>query len=217
MSITIVFENSEIVVVDKPTGMLSVPGRFADDPRPILGRILEIQLGVRLWPVHRLDFEVTGIMAFAKNAAAHKLLNAAFENKQIQKTYQAFTAVFGDERFGEKQIWESRILRGKKRSFESPHGQASETWATAVSQVATAIPGLALATEWRLEPFTGRPHQLRFEMYKHLRPIVGDLLYGSEFVVTCGIALRAVKIQWPEVLSEKFAMPATFEVTPLKL
>lgn len=216
MSIPIVFENSNVVIVDKPAGMLAVPGRFMDDPRPVLGRQLESQLGSRLWPVHRLDFEVSGVMAFAKTAESHKVLNAAFENRIVQKTYQAFTELIGDEKFGEKQIWMSAILRGKKRSFESPHGQPSETWAMALRKV-DAVTIKMTAVEWQLEPLTGRPHQLRFEMFKHHRPIIGDQLYGSLLRIPNGIALRAVRIVWPQKISGALAMPEFSEVSRFSL
>ena len=85
----IVFENSSVIVVDKAAGVLTVPGRFGDTPDdPSLGRALEQQLGQRLWPVHRLDLEVSGLVLFARSAEAHRVANAAFEGRRVEKQYR---------------------------------------------------------------------------------------------------------------------------------
>lgn len=216
--IPVVFENPELILVDKPAGMLSVPGRFADDPRPVLGRLLEAQLGRRLWPVHRLDFEVSGIMAFALNAAAHKKLNAAFERREVHKTYQALTKAAGDLPRGVHFEWRSRILRGKKRSYESPHGQEAITHAEWRREGASPRAGDVRLREWWLTPLTGKPHQLRFEMFKQGLPIAGDALYGSDVAWDGdGIALRATRIEWPEPLAKALGLPAASEVAGLEL
>lgn len=88
----ILFENPQFLVIDKPAGWLSVPGRQGeDDVRPCLGRELEKTHG-RIWPVHRLDLEVSGLILYARTAAAHREASMAFERHRVQKTYQAFTA-----------------------------------------------------------------------------------------------------------------------------
>ena len=68
-----------VVVVDKPAGWLSVPSHAGTaDPRPVVGTRLQTQLGGRLWPVHRLDEDVSGLLLFARSAAAHRGLCSAF-------------------------------------------------------------------------------------------------------------------------------------------
>ncbi|MBS1983183.1 MAG: RNA pseudouridine synthase, partial [Bdellovibrionales bacterium] len=68
----IVFENPHFLAADKAPGWLSVPSRLgADDARPCVGRELEKTHG-RVWPVHRLDLEVSGLILFARNAEAHR-------------------------------------------------------------------------------------------------------------------------------------------------
>ncbi|MBX3017697.1 MAG: RNA pseudouridine synthase [Bdellovibrionaceae bacterium] len=211
--IPILFENSEVVLVDKPAEMLSVPSRFADDPRPILGRVLEEQLGRRLWPVHRLDFEVSGLMAFALSAGAHKKLNGAFERREVHKTYVALAPAVNEQPKGVLFEWRSQILRGKKRSYESEQGQEAITHAEWRREGISAPAGFVNLREWWLTPLTGKPHQLRFEMFKQGLPIVGDELYGSDIPWNIeGIALRAVRVEWPHALASELKLPPVSEV-----
>ena len=176
-AISLILQTDRLVVVDKPASWLSVPSRAGGaDPRPCVGKVLEKQLGQRLWPTHRLDFEVTGLLLFAKDAAAHSIINQWFEQRLIGKTYEALTEGEMPEN-DSPFIWTSLLLRGKKRAFESPHGKPSETLALAQQLISTADGPCIF---WRLEPRTGRPHQLRFELSKHGFPILGDRLYGAQ-------------------------------------
>jgi tRNA pseudouridine32 synthase/23S rRNA pseudouridine746 synthase len=182
--------------VDKPAGWLSVPARLAgEDARPVLGRRLEEALGCRLWPVHRLDAEVTGIILYAKDAEAHREAGRWFEAREVDKAYEALTegtVPVSSAASGAPEIWRSQLLRGKKRAYESPHGKAAETAARPLGMV-EAEGGPAL--QWALTPRTGRPHQLRFELAKHGFPILGDALYGaSRPWPKGGIALRCVRL-----------------------
>src|SRR5262249_51642927 len=89
----IVWENDQIIVVDKPAGWLSVPSRLgAADARPWVGGSLQAQLGAKLSPPHRLDEEVSGLLLFARSAAAHRLLCSGFESRSIDKSYVALCA-----------------------------------------------------------------------------------------------------------------------------
>ncbi len=181
------FDNPHFVAADKPAGWLSVPARTgAADPRTCLGLALEAALGLRLWPVHRLDAEVSGLILFAKNADAHRAANGWFERREVEKRYEALTD--GDPGAAAKVagVWRSRILRGKKRAYESPHGKDAETVARLLGRRGDLL-------AWDLEPRTGRPHQLRYELAKHGFPIAGDSLYGSTRPhAGGGIALRCV-------------------------
>ncbi len=160
----IIFETSDCILVDKPAHWLSVPGRDPQDARPVLGRELEKQLGLRIYPVHRLDAEVSGLMVYAKTPEFHREANSLFENKKVTKTYQAFTE-FGSFTKGEKVRWHSKLLRGKKRAYEAEYGKPSITEGYVIEQHKTAL-------EWRLNPLTGRAHQLRYELFKHKCPLL---------------------------------------------
>ncbi len=198
----IIHRNSQFVVVEKPPLWLSVPGRFEDD-RPILGTALQEILDARIWPIHRLDFEVSGVMIYALTADAHKRASALFEKQLIKKTYQAFSEP-NVEPSPEKWLWKRKLLRGKKRSYESEHGDLAVTEAEIVD---------APAGEWRLRPQTGKPHQLRVEMALQGHPIQGDSLYGSKIQwTTPGIALRAISLELPEDFAKQAELPARLSV-----
>ena len=202
----IIFETSDCIVLDKPAHWLSVPGRDPQDARPVLGRELEKHLAAKIYPIHRLDAEVTGLIIYAKSADFHREANALFENKKIIKTYQAFTDL-APFPVGEKIHWYSKLLRGKKRAFEAEYGKPAITEGSVIAETKTAL-------EWRLNPLTGRSHQLRYELFKHKCPVIGDKLYGSSREWENGIALRALQIEWPAEFAEKWKVPALMEVPP---
>lgn len=212
MSYSIVFENEHFIVVDKNPLVLSVPGREgAKDERPVLGHILEKDLGIKIYPVHRLDYEVQGMIMFAKTPLAHKAGNAWFEKKEVHKTYAAQTLPLLDSKeefkVGESYEWKCKLLRGKKRAYESPHGKDSLTSAKLVA-VKNGI------YHWEINPITGRSHQLRYELFRHGHPIIGDDLYSSsEKFSSEGIALRAFKIDFSKASGhEKFLLPDILEI-----
>jgi tRNA pseudouridine32 synthase / 23S rRNA pseudouridine746 synthase len=207
-----IFLNDDWIVVDKPPEWLSVPGRTgALDQRPCLGVHLQKQLGKAVFPVHRLDFEVSGVMLFALTRDTHRRANLWFEKRLVQKTYLALSdgRVSGD--FAEWQNWESKLVRGKKRTFSAPYGQKAETRAKC-SNSGEEGPG-----RWILQPLTGRSHQLRFEMATRGFPIVGDSLYGSQVPWTePGIALRATELDFSKCESvELSGLPKVIEVSGL--
>jgi tRNA pseudouridine32 synthase/23S rRNA pseudouridine746 synthase len=202
----IIFETSDCIVVDKPAHWLAVPGRDPQDARPVLGRELEKHLGQRIYPIHRLDAEVSGLIVYAKTPEFHREANILFENKKVTKTYQAFTE-FGNFSPGEKVNWYSKLLRGKKRAYEAEYGKPSITEGFVFAEHKSAL-------EWRLNPLTGRAHQLRYELFKHKCPILGDKLYGSQREWPDGIALRALELQWPEEFALKWQILSKIQVDP---
>ena len=210
----IVFQSDLFVAADKPAGWLSVPSRWGGrDERPVLGRELETLTGGRLWPVHRLDEEATGLILFARTAAAHAEASGWFEHRRVTKTYEALSELPAGEAppEGELQTWRSTLLRGKKRAYESPHGKQAETRALLLGS-APAPDGVALG--WVLEPVTGRSHQLRWELWKRGCPILGDELYGARRPFVPGaIALRCVRLRFPEEAARvPGALPPALEV-----
>lgn len=201
---TVVWQSPSLVLVDKAPLVLTVPGRQGEaDPRPVLGRWLEGQLGERLWPVHRLDLEVSGLVLFARTAQAHRVASRAFELRQVKKTYEALTSFAGAAPVaGERFTWQSKLVRGKRRSFEAPHGQWACTHATCEGVVDAAGAGEFWShtplCRWRLEPETGKPHQLRVHLANAGHPITGDRLYGGAACEAPGIALRAVELHFTD-------------------
>jgi tRNA pseudouridine32 synthase / 23S rRNA pseudouridine746 synthase len=193
--VKIVFQNERWVLVDKVAGMLSVPSsQGTAETRMIVGIELQKQLGKRIFPVHRLDVEVSGLLLFSLNSDAHKEASRVFESHLVQKTYEAWSQTDDTYQVGFSADWASNVLKGKKRAFESEHGKASLTTAKVLRKLTWNGTEVLV---WNLSPHTGRSHQLRFEMYKHKVPIIGDALYSSTIAFRKNeIALRAVELNF---------------------
>jgi len=224
--IQVVCENEKFIVCVKPAHVLSVPSRDRRDERPCLGLQLQDKLKREIFPVHRLDFEVSGLMLYALNAKAHKASQEWFFKKTISKKYEAVTSLQDfsgwpenvatdhtplDVKSGAQFFWRTQIQRGKKRSFESTHGEWAETKAV-VRQIEND------SIYWDLFPLTGKPHQLRLELARHGFPIHGDVLYGSKVKSDdkVGISLQAVSLDLSGV-HNKMGLPTLIDLKNPKI
>lgn len=166
----ILFEDEHILVADKPTGLLSVPGRGAER-QDCLQRRLESQFGP-LVAVHRLDMDTSGLIVFARTPEAGRALSRAFEARQVAKRYQAMVhgvpaGMSGDIDLPIGRDWSMRPLR----KADPDSGQPALTrWSLIEDHGALALLDLA--------PETGRTHQLRVHLQAIGHPICGDRLYG---------------------------------------
>lgn len=201
----IVFESDDFLAVDKPAGTLTIPSRRgADDPRTCLKLELERVRGERLWTVHRLDFEVSGLLIFARSAAAHRRASRVFQDRQLDKVYEAWTT--GQAPKGELRL-DSPLARGKKRSYPAPHGKPCLTIARVVERRGELL-------RWELHPHTGRSHQLRVHLSQGGWPILGDVLYGSDRPWAPGeIALRALSLRFHVPVQ---GLPEQLSIPPLE-
>jgi tRNA pseudouridine32 synthase/23S rRNA pseudouridine746 synthase len=198
-----IFQNEHLIAVDKRSGVLTTPARLSTDPRPCLGRELQTELGQQIYPVHRLDFEVSGLVLFAKTTEAHREAQRWFEQELVVKTYQARSAVPASAM--DWVEWSSKIVRGKRRSFEAEHGKLARTRARV----------LVSGGLWELQPLTGRPHQLRVHMARHGYPIEGDTLYGGVALTSKNtICLRAVELDFSGI-DKRFGLPERLSVEGL--
>lgn len=175
MDAPLLYEDADLIAVAKPAGALVIPGRTADGP-VALRHQLEAARGAPLWVVHRIDQDTSGVVVFAKTAAAHRALCAAFEARTVAKTYVALA--FGDlpgARTIELPLTDAR--RGKARpAAPGEPGKAARTDLTA--QRRWRLPdGVVTLVEAR--PLTGRHHQIRVHLRALEAPIVGDPLYGK--------------------------------------
>ncbi|MDG2403805.1 MAG: RluA family pseudouridine synthase [Paracoccaceae bacterium] len=171
----ILHEDHQIIVVDKPAGLLSVPGRGADMADCLLSRVQSMFATALL--VHRLDRDTSGVMVIAQTLHAQRVLSMQFEKRQIKKTYVARIAGRLEPKTGSVDLplivdWPNRPRQMVCHTNGKP---AVTEWR--VMKYAGA--GVAEETRVRLRPKTGRSHQLRVHMLVLGHVILGDLLYAS--------------------------------------
>lgn len=167
---TILSADANLLIVDKPAGVLSIPDGY-DHTVPYIGRILEPAYG-RLWVVHRLDKETSGVMVFARNAAAHRNLNAQFAGHQVSKVYHAMIPGSPD--------WDERVIEVPLRTNV---GRRNRT-AVDIAQGKPALTRFQVLARYtghtllEAKPETGRTHQIRAHLYDLGFAILSDHLYG---------------------------------------
>jgi tRNA pseudouridine32 synthase/23S rRNA pseudouridine746 synthase len=174
--LTIVHEDADFVVVDKESGMLSVPGRGPEKRDCVTERVRILYPGCIEQPaVHRLDMDTSGLLLVARNSESHRTLSMQFQRRQTGKRYIAML---------------DGVLEGEAGTIELPFRLDVDN---RPFQIYDEIHGKMGITHWKrlevedgltrvaFEPVTGRTHQLRVHA-AHERglgiPIVGDPLYG---------------------------------------
>lgn len=178
--ICVVYADAAIVVLDKPSGLLSVPGRGPDKQDCLSARV-QARFADAL-VVHRLDMSTSGLIVMARGTAAQRALGDAFANRTVAKRYEAIVhcevAPTGDNwRVIDLPIavdWPNRPLR--VINFET--GKPSVTRLQRLHFDAVRNTSHVL-----LEPMTGRTHQLRLHLQAIGHPILGDALYASPDVI----------------------------------
>ncbi len=173
----IIHHDGDIVIVNKPGGLLSVPGRGPDKQDCISKRLQDIFSDMIQQPaVHRLDMFTSGLMVFARTREAHRTLSIQFEKHQVQKQYHALLDGIIDGNKGELHL--SFRLDPNNRPlqiYDPQHGKPGIThWEKLGVQSGK--------TRIEFTPVTGRTHQLRLHSAHPLglgTPIIGDSLYGS--------------------------------------
>lgn len=175
----ILYEDGDVVVVNKPAGMVVHPG--AGNPsgtlvNALLGHCRDLSgIGGELRPgiVHRIDKDTSGVLVVAKNDAAHQALSRQFKEHSIKRIYLAL--VFGAPK-GEKGRIEAAIGRHpvdrKRMSGRAQRGKEAVTHWWAIGR----FPGVTLL---RLRLETGRTHQIRVHLSEAGHPLVGDTVYGG--------------------------------------
>lgn len=175
MPLSIVHLDDAFVLVNKPTLLLSVPGRGADKQDSVVTRLACDYPWVR--EVHRLDWETSGLMLLARSAEAHRELSRQFREREVSKGYTALL-------YGELAAAEGEV--------DLPLGA---DWPNRPRQIVDRQCGKPSLTRWRrlgleggcsrvaLSPVTGRTHQLRVHMQAIGHPILGDRLYAHAAAV----------------------------------
>lgn len=166
------FSDDAIVVAEKTSGLLSVPGRGPDRQDCLSARV-QAQFADALI-VHRLDMETSGLMLFARGIESQRVLSRAFETREISKRYLAVVAGLMDEDEGSVDLpliadWPNR----PRQMVDHEQGKPSLTRYRVLSRDATMH-----TTRVSLMPVTGRSHQLRVHMAALRHPMLGDSLYA---------------------------------------
>lgn len=185
-AVEVVFSDDAIIVLNKPTGLLAVPGRGADKQDCLSSRVQRFYGNALI--VHRLDMSTSGLLVMARGPAAQRVLNRAFAERQVHKRYVA--VVIGAMVAQENRSWETIDLpilvdwpNRPLRKIDMQEGQASVTrWRN------TEYDAVRGTSRVELEPVTGRSHQLRVHLQAIGHPILGDALYAPPQV--CAMASR---------------------------
>jgi tRNA pseudouridine32 synthase/23S rRNA pseudouridine746 synthase len=175
VNIAVLHVDDACIVVDKPSGLLSVPGR-GEHLQDCLATRVQAQFGDAL-VVHRLDMVTSGLMLFARGIDAQRRLSRAFAQREVHKRYVAVVHGRLDPDHGEIDLpliadWPNRPLQ----RVDHEHGKPSLTRYRVVDTKAER-------SRVELEPVTGRAHQLRVHLLAIGHPIVGDALYAPPEVL----------------------------------
>lgn len=197
----LVHVDDALVVIDKPAGLLSVPGRGADRHDSAATRVQA--LFGDACTVHRLDMATSGLLAFARGAAAQRALSQAFAQREVAKRYVAVVSGLLPAAAGEIALplladWPNR----PRQQVDRVHGKPSLTrWRVLSHDPASGFSRLAL------EPVTGRSHQLRVHLLAIGHPIVGDALYAPAALAACSprLLLHAESLTLPNLAAIRSA------------
>lgn len=206
----IIYADDDIIVVNKPSGLLSVPGRGPNKQECLTTHLADKFPNARI--VHRLDMDTSGLMVLALSAEAHRHLSRQFQERQTQKTYHAVCSGKPSSQSGHINLpmrcdWEKRPLQ----MIDFKQGKGAQTlW-----QVLKQNNNDFLV---ELTPITGRSHQLRLHMKSLGHPIIGDNLYADAISLSQSPRLmlhaKSLSFYHPNTLKQcHFDSPSQFENT----
>jgi tRNA pseudouridine65 synthase len=194
IQVRILHQDDDIVVIEKPPGVQVHP---PERPPPNgvkvhvhLVKILRLQTGKYIYPVHRLDGATSGVMVFAFSSEAASRLQAQFKEKTVEKSYFALARGWLGDEVDYRDEEGGETLFTTYHRFEVPH---------AVGRYERGRYSLVLA-----RPLTGKMHQIRRHLHSQSHPIVGDTVYGDgkhnrlwrELVPGSGLYLKAYSLRF---------------------
>lgn len=172
-NIDILFQDNDLLIVNKPAKLLTVPGRGPDKQDCLINRILVNFPSARI--IHRLDMATSGIVVIALNPQTQADMSTLFAERQVEKTYIAVVAgrveATGIITLPLICDWDKR----PKQKVDHEHGKSAHTDFTCLSYDANSN-----TSRVELRPLTGRSHQLRVHMLATGHPILGDYFYAPE-------------------------------------
>ena len=199
-ALAVLYADDALLVLNKPAGLLSVPGRGEDKQDCLSTRVQGLYADALV--VHRLDMATSGLMLMARGTSAQRTLSKAFADRQVQKRYVAL--VHG-------------LLAPPMASWGSIDLPIAVDWPNRPRRVIQLTGGKASITRWRvlagadspytrleLEPVTGRSHQLRVHLQAIGHSIVGDALYdGTSDLSADRLLLHATEIGFVHPFSDQ--------------
>lgn len=179
INLNIVFEDEDIIVVNKPQGMVVHPGAGNHEGTLVNallyytnGKLSEVdQSGVRPGIVHRLDKDTSGLMLVAKNDKTHKALAASLKDREVTRIYETIVHGFFTEREGIIDAPIARDSNNRIKMAVSRDGKKAKTYFR-------VLQALKHGTYVRVKLDSGRTHQIRVHMKYISHPILGDKVYG---------------------------------------
>jgi RluA family pseudouridine synthase len=167
----LIFENQDLLIIDKPAGLLSVPDGY-DPQLPHLRSLLEPIYG-SLWMVHRLDKETSGVMVIARNSNAHRILNESFKKRDTSKIYHCLVFPAPDWRNKDLQLpLRVNADRRHRTRVDAKHGKPARS----ICEVKKHLNSGALI---EIKILTGITHQIRAHLREINLAILGDALYSA--------------------------------------
>lgn len=166
--IEIIYQDDNVVIINKPAGILVIPDQHTPEEKTIVG-MLKKQLKQKIWVIHRIDRDTTGVLIFAKNAQTHRFLSMQFEASKVKKQYIALLSGVLEEEEG--TINKPILISGRDVSID-PSGKESVT----NYKILERFQGYTLV---EASPLTGRRHQIRIHFWSLGHPLAVDADYGS--------------------------------------
>lgn len=197
----VLHEGAGVLVVAKPAGVLVIPGR--GEGGPSLREQLEEQLHRKVFVVHRLDRDTSGVLVFALDAERHRALSQAFESGQVKKRYRALV----EGRVDAPQLVDAALVPARKgRMRVARPGEQGKPSRTRIRPVES----FESASLVEAEPLTGRTHQIRVHLLHVGHPLLVDHQYGraeplterelggsTDSQVLARTPLHAARLEWP--------------------
>ncbi len=201
----VIYKDEDVIVLDKPPGLLSVPGIGPDNQDCLARRVEAAFAGARI--VHRLDRETSGVIVMAFDADSHRHLSRQFEQRLVEKRYVAVVA-------GVIEADDGRIDLPLRKDLDpprpGPHHIVDHVQGRPALTRYRVLQRNADRTRMELRPQTGRSHQLRVHMDAIGHPILGDDLYAPPDVVAMADRLL-LHAQWMSITHPHTGQRIEFE------
>jgi tRNA pseudouridine32 synthase/23S rRNA pseudouridine746 synthase len=197
-AIRVLYADPELLVVRKPDLLLSVPGRHPRNRDCLVSRLQDDWPGARI--VHRLDLDTSGVMIVALTARSQSVLGRLFQERRVCKEYEAVVS-------GRMQANEGEIDLPIARDWERrPRQKICHERGKSASTLYRVLQRSEDRTRVRLEPVTGRSHQLRIHLASLGHPILGCDMYAHAEALSMAprLLLHATRIAFPHPLSEEW-------------